>query len=279
VKRTGAIIQARCGSTRMPNKVLMPLPFSGEVNVLQHILNRCQKSKTLDDTYIATTTESEDDCIEEIYSDRIFRGSAENVLSRFYEAATEYGLDIVVRLTADNPCIDAAIIDYAVMQHIKYNYDYSKTIGLPVGTNIQVVSVDALRIAHHNAQDSYEKEHVIPYISNRQDQFNIGLTEILTPKFSSNTRLTLDYPSDYAMLNVIFTNFADRYFSLFELAEFLEQYPWIIKINPNYQKQLFNSHEAEYEAALRILRNAELTASADLISKEIKTLQSDKVNQ
>ena len=106
--KIGAIIQARTSSTRFPKKVLKPLPYGGNVCVLQQDIRRVKRSKLLDEVIIATTINSEDDEIVEVAikeNTPYFRGSLDNVLERYYKAANEFNLDVVVRITSDCPCV------------------------------------------------------------------------------------------------------------------------------------------------------------------------------
>ena len=112
--KIGAIIQARTSSTRLPQKVLKPLPFNSKTNVLQQVIRRVSKSELIDEIIIATTIHDEDEKIVEVAKKeniKFYKGSLENVLERYYNAALENSLDVVVRITSDCPCADANIID------------------------------------------------------------------------------------------------------------------------------------------------------------------------
>ncbi len=98
-----AIIQARCSSTRFPNKVFADL--AGKP-LIWHVINRLHFAKEINQIVLATTINPQDDLLVEWAKKEavsIFRGSEENVLSRFYHAAKEYNADIIVRITADDP--------------------------------------------------------------------------------------------------------------------------------------------------------------------------------
>jgi spore coat polysaccharide biosynthesis protein SpsF len=108
--KSAAIIQARMGSSRLPGKVMMTL--CGD-SVLKHIISRVSSCRSLDDIIVATTTLPDDDIIvdeAEGINVTVFRGSKDDVLGRYYHAATDNNLDIIVRITADCPLIDPAII-------------------------------------------------------------------------------------------------------------------------------------------------------------------------
>ena len=107
----GAIIQARTSSTRLPGKVLLELPYGSGITVLQQVIRRLKQSKKIDTIVVATTEDKADDAIVDIASRESvssFRGSKENVLERYYLAAKSFGLETIVRITSDCPCIDAS---------------------------------------------------------------------------------------------------------------------------------------------------------------------------
>jgi spore coat polysaccharide biosynthesis protein SpsF len=118
------IIQARTGSTRLPGKVVKKI---GNKTVLEILLCRIKNLKLFNKLIVATTTKREDDIIETISLQnavQIFRGSEENVLDRYYQAAKEYNADIIVRITADNPLVSLDLIAFQVDHLIKHDCDY-----------------------------------------------------------------------------------------------------------------------------------------------------------
>lgn len=109
--KIGVIIQARMGSTRLPGKIMKKLQNK---TVLEHVIERVRQSKLIDEVIIATTTKEKDDVIEKESlrcGVKMFRGSEDDVLSRYYYAAKENDLDVVVRITSDCPLIDPIIIN------------------------------------------------------------------------------------------------------------------------------------------------------------------------
>ncbi|MEJ6578720.1 MAG: glycosyltransferase family protein [Akkermansiaceae bacterium] len=264
--KIGAIIQARCGSERFPNKVLMNLPMSGGPSVLAHIFQRVALSAVVDYCVVATSIDPANDTIEEAFPGQVFRGDEEDVLGRMYECARENDFATVIRLTGDNPCLDFSLLDEVISSHVKEGADYSLTTGLPMGMNLEVVSFAALETAHRRAEDPYEREHVTPYLERRPEEFQLRRVALEAPENTKNLRLTMDYPSDYALLNLLFDHFDERIFSLAELSEFVEEHPWLESINPNYQKREYSSEKEEFEAAISLLRKAELHRAADRLS-------------
>ena len=126
--KIGAVIQARTSSTRLPGKILKELPFASGTTVLQQVIKRLRKSANLDDIIIATTTESKDWAIIKIAKGegvKWFRGSKNDVLSRYYFSAKENSLDIIVRITSDCPCIDPALVTSLIKKHMRSKADYT----------------------------------------------------------------------------------------------------------------------------------------------------------
>lgn len=121
------IIQARTGSKRLKNKVLLKL---GDRCILEILLERLKKSKKLDDIIVATTIKKEDNAIVELCNSlgvNVFRGSEKDVLDRFYNASKFYSGDVIVRITGDNPLTSIELIDKQVEYLLKNNFDYVST--------------------------------------------------------------------------------------------------------------------------------------------------------
>lgn len=218
-----AIIQARMGSTRLPNKVLMDI--CGRP-MLWHIVNRVKQSSCIIHVVIATSTEPEDDEIEQFtnkYNIETYRGSRENVLQRFYETATLYKADIIVRLTGDNALIDPQIIDAGVKSYLKYkNIDYLYyREGLPVGMAVEVFSYEALKKAYLEATDYECLEHVTPYMYRNPGKFN-AIRYDCVGKDYSNFRWTIDTEKDYELVSAIYNELF--YKGMFHYDDILKEY-------------------------------------------------------
>ena len=175
--KIGAIIQARMGSTRLPGKVMMTLKNK---TVLEHVIERVRQSNWIDEIIIATTTDKKDNDIEKEALKcgvKVFRGSEDDVLSRYYYAAKEYGLDIIVRITSDCPLIDSKVLDEVIQFYVDKNYDVVSNAGAdlskrtyPRGLDTEVFSFKVLENAFTNAKEPYQREHVTPYIYEKSDK-------------------------------------------------------------------------------------------------------------
>lgn len=275
--KIGAIIQARTSSTRLPKKVLKPLPADSDICVLQQVIRRVSKSKLIDEVIIATTVNNEDDEIVEVAKKEninFYRGSLENVLERYYMAALENNLDVVVRITSDCPCADADIIDEIIHLHLDSEADYtSNTLarGFPRGIDCEVINFDILKEAYVNASEKYEKEHVTPYIyKTHPDDFKI--IQYKTKNDNSDIRITLDTPQDYALLCSIYDNLYDKnnFFNLEDILELFNSKDYLKLINSEInQKKLCNSLEEELAEVINLCEKQDLDKAKKYIEKII----------
>lgn len=196
------IIQARMASSRLKGKTLLPF---GQSTLLGFMIERIRQAKRLDKIVVATSVNVDDDVIEQACQTLgvdVFRGSHDDVLKRFYDAAKCYGATVVVRLTADDPFKTASIIDLSVKYLLNSELDYcSNTIDLsfPEGLDVEVFTFNALENAHFNAVSQRDREHVTPFIwRNENNNFSIG--QIVDNVNRSKWRITLDYEQDYVVL-------------------------------------------------------------------------------
>lgn len=231
-KIIGAIIQARMGSTRLPEKILRKL---NNKTVLEHIYNRV-KASAVDKVVIATTNNRSDDIVEEFCKKKsylYYRGSEDDVLERFYFTAKQFGIDIIVRVTADDPLKDTEVVNKAISIMLNNNYDYvSNTIEptYPEGIDIEVFSFKALERAYNEAKLKSEHEHVTPYIWKNNDKFKIY--NMKNDIDLSGLRWTMDTEDDYNFMKEIYTFFKDvDNFSMADVLEILEKHPKLSQIN------------------------------------------------
>ena len=235
-----ALIQARLGSSRLPGKSKLPLPLSAlgdEHTILGHVVGRVRQAASVSEVMVATTTQPLDDPLAALahrLGVGVFRGDEQDVLGRFAGALAQAGpFATVVRLTADNPAIDPAFLDAAVAHHLATGADYMHTTGLPLGTNLEVISAAALRRAHHEATLPDEREHVTPYLRRHPELFCLATLALAVPPAVTALRLTVDYPSDYALLSLLFSELGPK-FSLTDpagLPALLARYPWLAAVN------------------------------------------------
>ena len=200
-----AILQARMTSSRLPGKVMKPI--MGMPMIGRHIerLNRCD---SLDRLVVATSRDASDDGLSaycEGLGVRVFRGSLDDVLGRFQGAATVYGAEHVVRLTADCPLADPTVIDACVWRHIETGADYtSNTLdcSYPDGLDVEVMTAAALRAMNAEARDPYEREHVTPFLYRHPERFSIA--QLVRSAPLGDHRWTVDTPDDFEFVSRVF---------------------------------------------------------------------------
>ncbi len=229
-----AIIQARMASTRLPKKVLVEILGKP---LISHLLIRLKGVESLDEVVLATTVQPEDDILEEwARSNNVmcFRGSQDNVLSRFYHCAVKCNADVIVRVTADDPLKDPVIISQAIDLFLEDSeLDYvSNTIKptYPEGIDIEVFSLKALSQAYKLAEKASDLEHVTPYIWRHPNDFCLLNFEAVED--FSNLRITLDYQEDLQLISRVITHFKEQPLVGYQdIVTFLKCHPEIAKMN------------------------------------------------
>lgn len=277
--KIGAIVQTRTSSTRLPGKVLKDLPYGSGINVLQHVIRRLKRSRKLDDIIIATTQNKSDSKIVELSaSEKVkwFKGSEEDVLKRYYYAAKENSLDIIVRVTSDCPCIDPEIVDDLIEEHLKARADYtanSLTRTYPHGLDAEIISYAALEKAFKETEDPYEKEHVTEYIIlNRSREFKIHKMEAPKKLYAPDIRITIDTKQDYALLCAVFEYLypENHFFNAEDIVKLFSSKPWLQLINEDtINKKKFDTLKEGLEEAMKILGLQELEKAREILAKHL----------
>ena len=230
VKTIGIIVQAHMGSTRLSGKVLKDLCGKPE---LWHIVERLRNVKLADRLIIATSDLKNDDAIEEFCQQNevdFFRGSDDDVLSRFYHAAENFNLTDIVRICSDNTLLDWEIIDKEIKLYLHNDYDIvTSGYGVPLGLGGEVFSFEYIKMAYENAVEHYQHEHVTPYIyENAKKIYKYSLKNDY-----SDYRLTLDTPEDWELVQKIYGElFKGKHdFLLDDIVKIMEENPEWKKIN------------------------------------------------
>ena len=201
-----AIVQARLGSTRLPRKILLDLEGK---TVLERVIERVNSSKLIKEVVVATTIRKEDLEITELCSNigiRIYCGSENDVLDRYYQAARLFKADHIVRITSDCPLIDSKKIDEVTNLHLYKKADYTSNIikeTYPDGQDVEIFIFEALAEAWEKAKLPSEREHVTPYIKKNSTIFNIANLENKEDLYQK--RWTLDYPADYDFIKAVYS--------------------------------------------------------------------------
>jgi spore coat polysaccharide biosynthesis protein SpsF (cytidylyltransferase family) len=200
-----ALLQARMGSTRLPGKVLMPLEGRP---MLEQLVRRLRPSRRLDALVVATTTEAADDALAAAAGRLdvgLFRGSETDVLGRFAGAAQAFGAATIVRLTADNPLVDGAFVDFVLERYADAGVAYAETTTTrtyPYGLSVEVFARAALDAAAAEATSPSDREHVTPFI--RQDPVRFPGLALVAPEPHGDLRWTVDTAADLAHVRALF---------------------------------------------------------------------------
>lgn len=230
-----AIIQARMGSTRLPGKVLKRL---AGVPVIRQVYSRVRRIPELDEVVVATTRSSKDDVLVaycEREGIRILRGSEDDVLDRYYQAARVLKAEVVMRITADCPFIDPRV-SHQVLKLLIDDPDCEYATNalprtFPDGLDTEVVRMDTLARIWGEVSDPRYREHVTYYISTHPDRFRVR--SVVSPVDYSHHRWTLDCPEDYEVLSRIAEVLRRRgqFGYLEEILAILDERPEIAAIN------------------------------------------------
>ena len=255
-----AIIQARLGSSRLPNKVLLPLPVGSKNTIISHIISQLDKVSFISKIVVATSKSQINDKLENYLTSlkvSCYRGDEEDVLSRFYDIATNNDFDFIIRLTADNPVLDIHYLEEFVKNCIDKDLDYSYSKNLPIGCNFEIVKTFKLIESYSLVTSKYEREHVTPYIKTHSKKIEFYKFKNIHVK--DNLRLTVDYPSDYAFLNLLFSFLKEKEISLNNIYGILNLKPWLLEINKeSHQKREWLNLEEEMEEILSISKSLEM---------------------
>jgi len=234
----GAIVQARMGSTRLPGKVLKE---AAGKPLLAHLLQRLGRAKTLDHIVVATSIDSRDEAITSLCSRLgvpVFRGSESDVLDRFVGAAREFGLEVVVRVTADCPLIDPELVDGMVRFFLEHQGQFDLVtnrhpLTFPDGLDFDVLGLSALTHAWSHATTPSQREHVIPYFW----ESGMRVHNVVDPEnHFRKHRWTLDYPEDFDLIRRILEALyrEGKHFGIRDVLAFLEKHPELSLLNIKY---------------------------------------------
>ena len=205
-----AFLQGRMGSRRLPGKTLMKIQGH---SILERAISRLRASPVVDAVVVLTTRGREDDAIAaecKRLNVPFYRGSEDDVLARFYEAAEIFKPEIVIRATADNPLIEIGSLERIVTALRTSDLDYCMEKDLPYGAATEAMTAAALARTHTAAVEPLHREHVTLYMKEHPDKFRISLLSPPIAVRRPDFRVTVDTPEDFANMERLIGCFPDR---------------------------------------------------------------------
>lgn len=248
--KIGIIIQARTGSKRLPGKVLKKI--NGKT-IIQILIEKAMQVKNIDEVIVATSNKPSDDIIEKyatINDAKCFRGSEDNVLRRYVESAKLYHLDIIIRLTADCPLLNAKLINESLEQYLKFanKPDYFYIEGYPNGLGaVEILSKKGLLKCGKLAKSNFDKEHVMTFMVKNPDLFDLKILKVDKKIFRPELRVCVDTIEDLKTVREICRYFNSTEIDPGDLIRFLDKNPQIKKINEHVKQTEFNMDISDYQ--------------------------------
>lgn len=235
-------IEARCTSTRLPGKVLMPILGKP---LLELMIERLRRARTLDGLVIATTDRPTDDPIEALgrrLGVGVFRGSEDDVLGRVLGAAQAHGADVIVETTGDCPLHDPAIVDKVVADFRLGGADFVCNIldyTTPRGTDVRVFTTAALAEINRTSADPADHEHVSLHFWEHPEKYRLRNVRTEFPPEVAQLRLTVDTQDDFELVRAIYEALYPRQpeFTLADVLAFLDQHRQLAASNRHIQQK------------------------------------------
>jgi len=244
-QRVGIIIVARNSSNRFPKKALGKI--CGRESIA-HLIDRMKKVKNADEIILATSISKSDDTLAKIAKRekiKCFRGSLENVASRYHDAAKNFNLDHVVRITGDAILCDEHMLEKAIDTQIKRGTDVMFMKNMPYGTAKEVFSLRVIEAISKYSAKPENTEYLEWFLENSRN-FKIDYIKS-NYRFDKKIRLTLDYKEDLLQLNRIFKAFkSKKEFTLKDVLNYLKKNKKVVNINCHL-KPKFNRNEINTE--------------------------------
>ena len=243
-----AFVQARMSSRRLPGKVLAPIV--GEP-MLARVLSRACRARTVAETWVLTSEDESDDPIENLCEERgilRFRGSLDDLLDRFVQAAQVADPEIIVRITADCPLVDPGVIDRtveALMSEPKVVYAATRMPEqrtFPIGIDVEVFRREALERAAAVALDAYQREHVTPWFYDGSQADPI--VHVQAERDLGGHRWTVDTPEDLAFIRALWPKLPSDDAGYEEIAAILDAHPELRALNAHVRQKHYRETES-----------------------------------
>ena len=263
--RIVAIVQARMGSTRLPNKVMKPI---GGVPMIELLLKRLSRAQEIDQIVLATSVDARNLSMAEHVRALGYaceQGSENDVLERYVQAAEKHGADAVVRITGDCPLVDPQLVDECVRRFKAAPLDYFSNIEPPTypdGLDIEVVTLAALQRALRESDKPFDHEHVTPYV--REPGLFISAS-MQNGEDLSGQRWTVDDPEDFEVITNVFTHFApDIHFAWHQVLELQRDRPSLFAVNQQIKRNegaVMSTGQKLWQRAKRVIPGGNMLLS------------------
>lgn len=230
--KIGVIIACRMKSTRLRSKALRKI---GNLASVEFCIKNALRFDNVDEIILATSNLNEDLVLKDhTFDDEVtfFRGHPIDVMQRYIDAAEERGIDVIIRVTADMPFISNNILQVLLESHFDKGADYTVANEAAVGTNLEIINVDALKRMKSYFPTADYSEYMTFYFKNNPDYFKLNYVDLST-EYIRDYRLTLDYEEDLKLFNLIDTKLSstNQHYDLFDIFRFLDNNPEYRKIN------------------------------------------------
>lgn len=220
------------GSSRLPGKVMADI--AGKP-MLFHVVSRVRRARKVDLVAVATSTHTSDDVLASYCENEgipCFRGSEDDVLDRFYQAARHFNADVIVRLSSDCPLHDPDVIDMTVNSLLEGDADFVSgglETTFPDGLDTAAFHMATLEKTWREAVLRSDREHVTTYIHHNPELFRrktVRNTEDL-----SHHRWTVDEPRDLEFVRQVYVHLGDEHFGMKDVLQLLNRHPELKRIN------------------------------------------------
>lgn len=234
-----AILQGRMSSTRLPDKAMRPI--LGQPMFLRQV-ERIRRSRMIDKLVLATSVDPSDDILERVCAENgivCFRGSLNDCLDRFYQAARPFAPEHIVRLTADCPLTDPSVIDDVIKFHLDGGFDYTSNClepTFPDGLDVEVFKAACLEEAWKEAVQQSQREHVTLFIHQQPKRFKLG--SFKNDVDLSGLRWTVDELADFELVTTFYESLYPNNlnFNSNDILRFLEGRPELRTYNTRHKR-------------------------------------------
>lgn len=230
--KIGVIVACRMKSSRLKGKAIQPIHG---VPSVERCLQNCLRMSDVDEVVLATSNLEQDSVLKNHTVDgraKFWRGDPDDVIQRFLGACNAYDIDVVVRVTADCPCVSPEITAFLLRSHFEAGADYTAPKNCAVGSSAEIYNAEALRRVIALLGKADHSEYMTWYMRNNADIFKVNVVD-LPEELQRNYRLTLDYSEDLEMFNRLYSVLDERALepTLVNVFAVLDENPSIAKIN------------------------------------------------